>query len=359
MRIAIVNDLALAQAVLRKLVESVPGYHVAWTAADGAEAVRQAAADRPDVILMDLIMPVMDGAEATRRIMVASPCPILVVTASVGTNFGKVYEALGAGGLDAVKTPTFGPGGSVQGGEAILERMAKLERAARGASSIYSPPPVGVDGNVALLPAGQRGEGTPSLPPFLAIGASTGGPEAIAQVLAALAPPPPGPVVVVQHIAADFAAGFASWVQSRTGLPTQLIRYGATPVAGQVYVVGSDDHVILQPDRTFAHTPEPRAYPFRPSVDRFFESLALAWPRPGVAVLLTGMGSDGARGLGRLKELGWHTIAQDQATSVVYGMPRAAAERNSATQILPLPQIGPAVRARLDNLARAVSTGRP
>src|SRR5262249_59827812 len=105
MRIAIVNDLALAQVVLRRLVESVPGYTIAWTAADGAEAVRLAAADRPDVILMDLIMPVLDGAEATRRIMAASPCPILLVTSSVTGNFTKVYEAMGHGGLDAVNTP--------------------------------------------------------------------------------------------------------------------------------------------------------------------------------------------------------------------------------------------------------------
>ena len=125
------------------------------------------------------------------------------------------------------------------------------------------------------------------------------------------------------------------------------------PAAGQVYIVGSDDHVALRPDRRFAHTPEPRTYPYRPSVNVFFESLAVAWPRPGVAVLLTGMGSDGASGLARLKELGWHTIAQDQATSVVYGMPRAAAERNAACQILPLSQIGAAVLARLTSLARA------
>src|SRR5207248_10832773 len=122
-------DLALARAVLRRLVESTPGYTVAWTAADGAEAVRRAAADRPDVILMDLVMPVMDGAEATRRIMAATPCPILVVTASLGANFAKVYEALGNGGIDAVKTPTLGPGGQVRGGEALLERLAKLARA--------------------------------------------------------------------------------------------------------------------------------------------------------------------------------------------------------------------------------------
>jgi two-component system response regulator WspF len=343
MRIAIVNDLALAQAVLRRLIESVPGYTVAWTAADGAEAVGLAAADRPDVILMDLIMPVMDGAEATRRIMTASPCPILVVTASVGGNFGKVYEALGAGGLDAVKTPTFGPGGRVEGGAAILERLAKLERAA-GAATLPSP---GFADERRQTPPPS-----PALPPFLAIGASTGGPEAVAQVLAALAPAPPGPVAVVQHIAADFAAGFVTWLHNRTRLPVHLVQDGITPAAGHVYVVGSDDHVVLRQDRRFAHTAEPRSYPYRPSVTVFFESLTIAWPRPGVAVLLTGMGSDGATGLARLKELGWHTIAQDQATSVVYGMPRAAAERNAACEILPLSQIGPAALARLNALAR-------
>src|SRR5947209_18108224 len=110
MRIAIVNDLALAREVLRRLVESVATYTVAWTAVDGAEAVRRAAADRPDAILMDLVMPVLDGAETTRQIMATAPCPILIVTASLGANFGRVYEALGAGGLDAVRTPTFGAG---------------------------------------------------------------------------------------------------------------------------------------------------------------------------------------------------------------------------------------------------------
>jgi two-component system response regulator WspF len=343
MRIAIVNDLALAQHVLRRLVESVPGYTVAWVAADGAEAVRRAAADRPDAILMDLIMPVMDGAEATRRIMAAGPCPILVVTASVGGNFDKVYEALGAGGLDAVQTPTFGSGGIVQGGEAVLQRLAKLERAvgAPGSAGVAPPPTASGATKIILEPA---------LPPLLALGASTGGPEAVSQVLSALSPGPPGPVVVVQHIASDFAAGFADWLHNRTGLSTRLAADGTAPAAGHVYVAATDDHLVLRPDRRFAYTAEPRTYPYRPSVDVFFESLAVSWPRPGVAVLLTGMGSDGARGLGRLKHLGWHTIVQDQATSVVYGMPRAAAERNAACQILPLPQIGPAVKARMTAL---------
>ena len=127
----------------------------------------------------------------------------------------------------------------------------------------------------------------------------------------------------------------------------RLARSGTAPEPGRVDVAGSDDHLILGPDRRFAYTPEPRAYPYRPGVDVFFESLAAAGTRPGVAVLLTGMGSDGARGLARLRKLGWHTIAQDETSSVVYGMPRAAAELNAAVEVLPLEQIGAAVANRL------------
>ncbi len=148
MRIAIVNDLALAREVLRRAVLSVPGYAVAWTAEDGQEAVARAAADVPDIILMDLVMPVMDGVEATRRIMASSPCPILLVTSSVTGNLNQVYAAMGYGGLDAVNTPTFGPGGVVQDAGPMLARIAKLaaERAngctAQGSKGLPPPPRV-------------------------------------------------------------------------------------------------------------------------------------------------------------------------------------------------------------------------
>lgn len=334
MRIAIVNDLALAREVLRRLVESVPAYTVAWTAADGAEAVRRAAADRPDAILMDLVMPVLDGAEATRQIMATAPCPILIVTASLGANFGRVYEALGAGGLDAVRTPTFGAGGQIVGGTALLERLAKLARAKSGQSA------ANWQAIAAKTPLAAPRPAAPALPPLVAIGSSTGGPAAVAEVLTAFAPAPRGPIVVVQHIAADFATGLAGWLQSRAGVPVQIAREGDTPEPGCVYVAATDDHLILRADRRFAHSHEPKAYPYRPSVDVLFESLATSWPRPGVGVLLTGMGSDGARGLGELRKRGWHTIAQDRATSVVYGMPKVAAELGAAVEVLPLSQIG-------------------
>jgi len=341
MRIAVVNDLSLARAVLIRLIESVPGYSVAWTAKDGAEAVRCAAADVPDAILMDLLMPVMDGAEATRRIMASNPCPILVVTSSVGGNYGKVYEALGAGGLDATETPSLGPGNTVQGGQPILHRLAMLAKAKTKTSKVVAErAPVVTPLNLVA---------TSRLTPLVAIGASTGGPEAIAQVLSSMGPNLPGPVVVIQHIAADFALGLASWLQSRTGLPVDAAQGGIEPVPGRVYLAASNDHLVLRPNRHFAYTAEPRDYPYRPSVNVFFGSLALAWPRPGIAVLLTGMGTDGAAGLARLKDSGWHTIAQDKSSSVVYGMPRAAEEMGAAIEVLPLTQIGNTLKDRLKN----------
>jgi two-component system response regulator WspF len=340
MRIAIVNDLSLARAVLRRVVESVPGYRVAWEAVDGADAVTKAAADRPDAILMDLMMPAVDGAEATRRIMARTPCPILIVTASVGANHGKVYEALGAGGLDAVKTPTFGPCGVV-GAEPLLARLAKL-----GKSSEYRPP-------VSSPPSAASGLPRVQVPgrPLVAVGASTGGPDAVARVLAGVGLGFPAPIVVVQHIGADYTAGLAEWLARKTGVPVKVPKTGDSPVPGTVYVGGGDDHLVLDPNGRFRYTADPVAYPYRPSVDVFFESAAQHWPGGGVGVLLTGMGADGARGLGLLKARGWLTVGQDKESCVVYGMPKAAAESGAVGEVLPLDQIGPRVR-------RALAPGR-
>src|SRR5215471_11102347 len=148
MRIGIVNDLALAREVLRRAVLSVPGYAVAWVAEDGDDAVAKAAADRPDAILMDLIMPRLDGVEATRQIMQKSPCPILVVTASVTTNYALACRAMSAGAVDAVETPTLGPDGAVQNGEKLIARLSQLGAALAGVTgsniialpSIWPPP---------------------------------------------------------------------------------------------------------------------------------------------------------------------------------------------------------------------------
>jgi two-component system response regulator WspF len=347
MRIAIVNDMALAREVLRRLVLSAPGHEVAWMAEDGAVAVRKAAQDRPDLILMDLIMPVLDGVEATRRIMAQSPCPILLVTSSVTGNFNMVYRAMGYGGFDAVNTPTLGPDGAVRDGEGILARIAKLARVQQNPeSTVWKPAPATDSG------AGSRRVSVSGLHPILALGASTGGPDALACILNALPPGFPAGVVVIQHIAAEFGPSLANWLQGRTSLPVRLACDGGAIEPGEVTLAATNDHLVMRPDRSLAHTTDPVDYPYRPSIDVFFNSLAAAWPRPGIAVLLTGMGSDGAHGLLQLRQLRWHTITQDQASCIVYGMPKAAVDIQAASQVLPLSHIP---RAIIDHLRRTSS----
>lgn len=330
MRVAIVNDLALAREVLRRVVLSVPGCAVAWAADDGDDAVRLAAADRPDVILMDLVMPRVDGAEATKRIMRQSPCPVVVVTATVPGNFDLAYRAMGAGAVDAVDTPTVGPGGAVLNVERLVGRLAALASALATAEPSCPPPEFG-----------------PHLPPIVAIGASTGGPDALATVLAAFPGAFPAAVVIAQHIAAEYAPGLADCLAARSRLPVRLARDGDGITPGVVYLAATDDHLEVGPDRRLRYTHCPHATAYRPSADVLFDSLA-AHPRAvGVGVLLTGMGADGAGGLLRLRRAGWHTVAQDEATCVVYGMPRAAVEAHAAAEVLPLPHIGPAILARV------------
>jgi two-component system response regulator WspF len=340
MRIAIVNDLALAREVLRRVVLAVPGNTVAWSAADGEEAVAFALRDRPDAILMDLVMPKMNGAEATRRIMKASPCPIIVVTATVPGNFDLVYQAMGAGALDAIETPVLGPGSSVLNGEKLTLRIAKLNTALRGGH--HAEP----------LTASRPTSMSVELPRIVGIGVSTGGPAALPIVLESLPRDFPAAVLIAQHLDADYIPGLAERLSSRCRLPVRAAKAGDIPQPGTVYLAHTNDHLELSSRLRLNYNPLPKDEPYRPSVDVLFSSLAMHSPRPGVAVLLTGMGTDGAEGLLRLRMLGWHTIAQNEETCVVYGMPRAAVELKAAVEVLPLPLIGPAITSALKHVGR-------
>ena len=341
MRIGIVNDLALAREVLRRAVLSVPGYVVAWLAEDGDDAVAKAYASPPDVILMDLIMPRVNGVEATRQIMQRAPCPILVVTSSVSTNYAMACRAMGAGAVDAVDTPTLGPGGSVQNAEKLVARLAQLEAALEGTtgSSVITAQPT-------RSPAADA-------PPLVVLGASTGGPEALTHVVSAFPANFPAAVLVSQHIGADFAPGLVQQLAAWCRLPVRAAKDGDAPTAGVVHVAVSNDHMEYSPDRLLRYTAHPQNSPFRPSVDVLFSSAAAHSPRLGVGVLLTGMGRDGAEGLLRLRSAGWHTIAQNEETSVVKdGMPKAAVSRGAAVEVLPLQHIGESVVAKILALKR-------
>jgi two-component system, chemotaxis family, response regulator WspF len=336
MRIAIVNDLPLAVEVLRRIVRSVPEYQVAWTAADGVEAVEKCARDRPDLVLMDLIMPAMDGVQATCSIMRQSPCAILVVTATVAGNASKVFEAMGCGALDAVCTPVFGTSGNIEGAEDLLRKIAVIGRIiGQPAPAAPAQQPL----TAALAPSrGLR---------LIVIGASTGGPKALATVLRGLPRTLDASVAIVQHLDVQFAEGLVEWLGEQTELPVSLAREGAKPEPGRVYVAGTNDHLVVGADHSFHYTREPEDYPYRPSVDEFFRSLSRHWPEPGVACLLTGMGRDGAEGMLALRKAGWWTLAQDEKSSVVYSMPRAAVELDAAEETLPIDRLSAAILREL------------
>ncbi|MBI5691827.1 MAG: chemotaxis response regulator protein-glutamate methylesterase [Verrucomicrobia bacterium] len=326
MRIALVNDMPMALEVLRRVLAQAPRHQVAWTAADGAEAVRRCAEDRPDLILMDLIMPVMDGVEATRRIMAASPCAILVVTATVEGTTSRVFDALGAGALDAVNTPALtGDGAAV-----LLAKIDALERLIGDSLHPFA----------ADRPPGLASVHTGGLRPWLfAIGASAGGPAAVAELLRDFRPETRAAIVLVQHLDESFAGGLAEWLAGQISLPVRIALDGDAPVPGVVLLPGRDDHLVLTPVGTLLYRREPADYVYRPSVDEFFESVVEHWNGPAAGVILTGMGRDGARGLKAMRDAHFPTFAQERASCAVYGMPRAAVELGAAEAVLPLNQI--------------------
>jgi len=333
MRIAIVNDLLMAAEALRRVVRSCPEYTVAWIAHDGEEAVRKCQKDQPDLILMDLIMPVMNGVEATRRIMHSSPCAILVVTATVEGNVALVFEAMGHGALDAVNTPVLGPDGSLHGASELL---AKIENIGLLIGRKTGPRILGT-----LAPALKEAEvrGTH----LVVLGASTGGPAALAEILSQIPGDLPAAFVLIQHVDVQFASDFAKWLDGRTHLHVRPAVPGCRPELGVAWLAATNDHLIMTPDASLDYSRDPVECFYRPSVDVFFKRAAACWPHTGAAVLLTGMGRDGAEGMLHLKKLGWFTIAQDESTSVVYGMPKAASEMGAMDKVLPLPEIASAI----------------
>jgi two-component system response regulator WspF len=336
MKIAIVNDLPLAVEALRRVLALQPEHRVIWVAENGALAVQRCAEQLPDLVLMDLLMPVMDGVEATRRIMAGTPCAILLVTANMGANTARVFDAMGHGALDVVDTPALA-GGDPRAGAAPL--LAKIEIIGK------------LIGDSVPVRAAGAGSATASrrarAQRLVAIGASAGGPAALATLLRGLPVDFPGAVVIVQHVDEQFAAGMGQWLGQHSALPVRVAREGDRPSAGAVLLAATNDHLRFVANERLAYTPIPRAYVYRPSVDVFFHSACALWPGEIVGVLLTGMGRDGALGLKALREQGHHTIAQDQASCAVYGMPRAAVALDAAVDVLPIEAIAPRLRAAL------------
>ena len=323
MKIAVAHaDRLTREAVRRALGTSA--FELVWMAADAAELRKLQRKGPAELILLDAVF----AAEVLQAAPGQSAPSYLILAADEGCE--GVYEALSAGALGHVVPPALNADGSLNGSARLLSRIQRVQSLVE---SVPSP-----DRAADLAPARSPS----SLAPIMALGASTGGPLALSRVLAGLPAGLNAAVLLVQHIDGEFSDGLVEWLASHTPLPVHLARRGDHVEIGHIYVGSAQGHMVLQPTGQISYLAPRKGDLHVPSVDMLFGSLA-EQRRVGAAALLTGMGSDGATGLMQLRRAGWLTVAQDQATSTVFGMPRAAIELGAAMQTLPLAAIGAAL----------------
>ncbi len=348
-RVLIVDDSAAACRLLAEILGEDPDIEVVGTAPDAYVARERIKELDPDVITLDVEMPRMDGITFLRNLMRLRPMPVVMVSALTEDGAEATLEALALGAVDYVTKPGPDMAGGVD--EYAKEVVAKVKTAAtariEGRRRLQVEPRLSADAILARRPPPRRRGGRPSA---IAIGASTGGTEAIRQIVAALPAGMP-PIAVAQHLPAPFSQAFAWRLDAASRLEVVLAEDGMAMLPGRVYVAPGDTHMLIQarPAGLFVQLDDGvKVNRHRPSVDVLFRSLAQAAGDSAVGVLLTGMGSDGAEGLGEILRAGGETIAQDEESSVVWGMPGVACERGYARQVLGLE----AIPAALEALAR-------
>lgn len=344
-RVLVVEDSLTVRRRICEVLGSDQELEVVGEAGDGREAIELCREVRPDIVTMDMILPVMSGLAATEYIMAHCPTPILVVSSSFNRGeLFKTYDALAAGAVDVLEKPTgLEPDGVW---ERRLLAQVKLVARIRVITHLRQRLPQLSQAVHASVATGEKSETAAHGAALLAIGASTGGPGAVVEVISGLRPPFAYPILLVLHIAEPFGAAFAEWLDGQTNWPVAYPHDG-DPVAaagGRIVMAPPGRHLLVR-DGRLRLTVDPERHSCRPSVDVLFESLAPEYGPSVAAALLTGMGRDGAGGLLAIRNAGGATIAQDEESSVVYGMPREAARLGAAERVLPLRQIGPALGA--------------
>jgi len=329
-RVLIADDSPMARAMLREMFASDPGFEVVAEAGDGREAVRLAGIHRPNLVTMDLEMPEMTGIEAIGEIMGSTPMPILVVSGFADAK--NAFAAVSRGAVDVIGKPDLD--------ESAVSRFldkARLVASIRVITHLRrqcAPALAGAAAAAAPVPA----RASPRMTVF-AIASSTGGPQALARILGNLAPGFGGPILIAQHVAPGFAAGMVDWLATVSGLPVRLARQNEEVRPGTVYLSPSEAHATLAAEGRFTLSATHEGDIYRPSCNALLESVAAVCGRRSVGLILSGMGSDGVAGMTRIAEAGGVTLAQDERSSVIFGMNRVAIDRGCVSKVLALDDI--------------------
>jgi two-component system chemotaxis response regulator CheB len=343
-KVLLVEDSPVALAILKKLLASSPEVTVVGTASNGKEALEAIAKLQPNVICTDLHMKEMDGLELTKQVMAKYPRPVLVISASVQQdNPERIFDLLQAGALDIFPKPI---GGLPSDYERVkLELITKIKILSGVKVFTKQPPPPMVTTeqlrSELTSPAIEPLFTANSLIKIVAIGASTGGPQALYKLLCQLPSNFPVPIICTQHISVGFLQGLVDWLGSECKLKVKIAQVGELPTAGTVYFAPEERHLELSTQGRFISSSLERVDGHCPSVTVMFKSAVKAYGKATAGILLTGMGKDGAAGMQAIAQAGGLTIAQDEKTSVVFGMPKEAIALNAAQQVLPIQDIAP------------------
>jgi two-component system chemotaxis response regulator CheB len=318
----IVDDSSLVRTIIRDFLESDGSFTVVGEAENGLEGMQKARLLNPDLITMDIEMPIMNGLEAVEEIMKTMTTPIVVITTQDTAK--NAYDATVKGALEFYAKANFTAAVNPEKRQEILSYLKRIS-GVKGRHKAVS----GSGTNRTVDAREIRG---------VVIAASTGGPKALMALCAALPKDFPAPVVLVQHNSSGFDAGFAQWLNDYTPLTVKLAENQEIPEKGKLYVAPTDKHLILGGGRFFFDRGEP-VNNQKPAADLLFKSAAKCWGPGAVSVVLTGMGADGAEGTRYIRQAGGITIAQDENSSMIYGMPKAAVETGCVDMVLPLDMI--------------------
>ncbi len=342
-RVLIVDDSALTRRILADLVSSDSELEVAGVARDGIDAIKKTRELDPDVITMDIYMPEMDGLAALEFIMMKMPKPVVMVSSLTKKGAVLTLKALELGAVDFIAKPGPYPTSLREISVEILEKIKAAAKSKIG--SIKSPGSIRHRGKETLKPEPQG-----KVEKVVVIGASAGGPRALAKIIPEIPPDIPAPIVLVQHMPATFTESFASRLDARSVIGVKLVSNEEELRPGVAFVVPGGWDMAFEKDGNRVKSllkPTGAKRGASPAIDVTMESAAKTFGSGAVGVLLSGMGSDGALGLGMIKDAGGITIAEHKSTCLVYGMPKVAIERNLAMKVVPLDEI---VKTILDSL---------